>query len=116
MGFAPRQGDLLIRLRELQIDDLCSEQAGLVSIGQTGRSRTFYRSDYTFQFAMHWALSLVFLGANTRKKLFRPSALNTPETPLFKKSHVLFGLSYCRQRIAKEKQAIIVEGQVDALS
>ena len=41
--------------------------------------------------------------------------VNTPETPLFKKSHVLFGLSYSRQRIAKEKRALIVEGQIDAL-
>ena len=34
---------------------------------------------------------------------------------LFKKSQTLYGLSFSRRRIAKEKKAIIVEGQIDAL-
>lgn len=44
-----------------------------------------------------------------------PKYINTPETSLFRKSKMLFGLSYCRKKIALEKQAIIVEGQIDAL-
>lgn len=44
-----------------------------------------------------------------------PKYINTPETPLFRKSKVLFGLNYCRKKIGHEKQAIIVEGQLDAL-
>ena len=41
--------------------------------------------------------------------------LIAPETPLFKKSQTLYGLSFSRRRIAKENRAILVEGQIDAL-
>lgn len=41
--------------------------------------------------------------------------LNTPETLLFKKSRIFFGLNFCRRRIAKEKKVILVEGQIDCL-
>ena len=116
VGFAPRQGDLLIRyLRELQIDDLCAEQSGLVSTGQTGRRRDFFIDRIMFPIRDALGAVIGFSGRKYKEETFGGKYINTPETPLFKKSHVLFGLSYCRQRIAKEKQAIIVEGQVDAL-
>lgn len=41
--------------------------------------------------------------------------INSKETLLFKKSHVLFGLNYSRMRLAKGKKTLIVEGQIDAL-
>jgi DNA primase len=44
-----------------------------------------------------------------------PKYVNTPETPLFKKSKMLFGLFASRSRIIKEKRALVVEGQIDAL-
>lgn len=42
--------------------------------------------------------------------------INTPETPLYHKSHVLFGLNLTRGIIKKKKVAIIVEGELDAIS
>ena len=56
-----------------------------------------------------------FSGRKTQDEGFGPKYVNTPETVLFKKSHTLYGLSFSRRRIAKEKKAIIVEGQIDAL-
>lgn len=56
-----------------------------------------------------------FSGRKWREETFGGKYINTPETPLFKKSRVLFGLSYSRRRIAKERRVIIVEGQIDAL-
>jgi DNA primase len=44
-----------------------------------------------------------------------PKYINTKETPLFKKSQILFGLYESRKRIVKEKKALIVEGQIDAM-
>ncbi|NBU62506.1 MAG: DNA primase [Chlamydiae bacterium] len=44
-----------------------------------------------------------------------PKYINTKETPLFKKSQILFGLNESRKRIVKEKKALIVEGQIDAM-
>ena len=56
-----------------------------------------------------------FSGRKYKADTFGGKYVNTPETILFKKSKVLFGLSYCRKTIAKERKALIVEGQIDAL-
>ncbi len=42
--------------------------------------------------------------------------LNTPETPLYKKSHVLYGLDLARQAIGKKSQAVVVEGYTDVMA
>ncbi|MGB9681471.1 MAG: DNA primase [bacterium] len=45
-----------------------------------------------------------------------PKYLNTPETPLFHKGQVLYGLYQTRDEIMKKDQAIIVEGYMDCIS
>jgi len=45
-----------------------------------------------------------------------PKYLNTPETPLYKKSQVLYGLDLARKEIAKKQQAVIVEGYTDVMA
>ncbi len=116
VGFAPRSGDLLIRyLHEHNFSDEVIDQAGLASTGQSGRRRDFFTDRITFPIRDALGAVIGFSGRKYKEETFGGKYINTPETPLFKKSHVLFGLSYCRQRIAKEKVAIIVEGQVDAL-
>ncbi len=42
--------------------------------------------------------------------------INSPETPIYHKSSVLFGLNLTRSLIKKKKVAIIVEGELDAIS
>jgi len=56
-----------------------------------------------------------FTARKYKEETFGPKYINTPETVLFKKSKILFGLNYSRKNIAKERSAIIVEGQIDAL-
>jgi DNA primase len=56
-----------------------------------------------------------FSGRKIKESTFGGKYINTPETPLFRKSRTLYGLNYCRRRIAKERKALIVEGQIDAL-
>ncbi|MGO8055983.1 toprim domain-containing protein, partial [Rhizobium leguminosarum] len=45
-----------------------------------------------------------------------PKYINTPETPLFHKEKFLFGLNHAKAHIRSEKEAIIVEGEVDMIS
>jgi DNA primase len=45
-----------------------------------------------------------------------PKYLNTPETPLYKKSQVLYGVDLAKRDIAKAKQAVIVEGYTDVMA
>ena len=45
-----------------------------------------------------------------------PKYLNTPETPVFKKSQVLYGADLAKREIAKRRQAVIVEGYTDVMA
>ena len=45
-----------------------------------------------------------------------PKYINTPETPIFRKGQILYGLYQTRDEIMKKDQAIIVEGYMDCIS
>ncbi|MEU0809551.1 DNA primase [Streptomyces sp. NPDC005970] len=45
-----------------------------------------------------------------------PKYLNTPETPLYKKSHVLYGIDLAKKEIAKTSRAVVVEGYTDVMA
>ncbi len=45
-----------------------------------------------------------------------PKYLNTPESPLFKKSSVLYGADLARREISQRRQAVIVEGYTDVMA
>jgi DNA primase len=42
--------------------------------------------------------------------------LNTPETPIYKKSHLLYGVDIAKKEIARQHRAVIVEGYTDVMS
>ncbi|OGG39696.1 DNA primase [Candidatus Jorgensenbacteria bacterium RIFCSPLOWO2_01_FULL_45_25b] len=44
-----------------------------------------------------------------------PKYLNSPETPIFNKSHILYGFHVSKNHIAKSRTAFLVEGQMDVL-
>ncbi|MFC8924233.1 DNA primase [Cellulosimicrobium sp. NPDC057127] len=45
-----------------------------------------------------------------------PKYLNTPETPLYKKSQVLYGIDQAKREIAKQKRVVVVEGYTDVMA
>ncbi|GAA0929641.1 DNA primase [Nonomuraea longicatena] len=45
-----------------------------------------------------------------------PKYLNTPESPLYKKSQVLYGIDLAKKEISKRSQAVIVEGYTDVMA
>jgi DNA primase len=42
--------------------------------------------------------------------------LNTPETPLYRKSQVLYGVDLAKREIARRRQAVVVEGYTDVMA
>ncbi len=112
IGLAPRDSDLFFAaMQEQKISPEALREAGFFA--QSGRLLFFDRVTIPIQDALGSVI-----GFSARK--FRPNAsgpkyLNTPETILFKKSKVLFGFHSSRKKIAKERRALIVEGQIDAL-
>src|SRR6478609_8334650 len=45
-----------------------------------------------------------------------PKYLNTPETVLYKKSQVLYGIDLAKRKIAKDRQRVVVEGYTDVMA
>ncbi|WP_405139774.1 DNA primase [Sphaerisporangium sp. NBC_01403] len=45
-----------------------------------------------------------------------PKYLNTPESPIYKKSTVLYGIDLAKREISKRSQAVIVEGYTDVMA
>lgn len=116
VGYAPKQGDMLLKL--LKQDGFSEEeikQVGLLRSSNTGRNLDFFSDRITFPIKDRMGNVIGFSARKFQEETFGGKYINTAETFLFKKSQVLFGISYSRQRIAREKKALIVEGQVDAL-
>ncbi len=110
-GLAPKQGGLFLRaMRENKFTDGLLEEAGLYRQG-----REFFSDRITIPIRDAVGSVIGFSARKYKTDTFGGKYINTSETPLFKKSKVLFGLSYSRKTIAKDRRALIVEGQLDAL-
>lgn len=112
IGFAPRAPGLFLEaMHQQKLLDPLLKEAGLL----TASGRDFFFDRITIPILDAMGAVIGFSARAYKPDTFGPKYVNTPETLLFKKSRVLFGLSYSRKRIAKERKALIVEGQIDAL-
>ena len=116
IGFAPKSWDALTsHLRAAGFSDAELTAAGLVAQGNRGVYDRF-RGRLVWPIA-DLAGDVVGFGA---RKLFDdddgPKYLNTPETPLYKKSQVLYGLNLARRDIAKQQRVVVVEGYTDVMA
>lgn len=116
IGLAPNQPGMLRKiLHEQGISDEVMLTSGLLAARSSGGYRDFFSDRITFPIHHSSGAVIGFSARKYKEETFGGKYVNTSETPLFKKSRVLFGLNHCRRRIAKERQVIIVEGQIDAL-
>ncbi len=116
IGLAPKGRHILAKfMQEENIKGEVLQEAGLIRMSDEGRQSDFFSDRIVFPIRDAVGAVVGFSGRKYREETPGGKYVNTPETILFKKSHLLFGLSYCRKRIAKERRAIIVEGQIDAL-
>lgn len=111
IGLAPKIPQIFLKyMWEHKISNLILEEVGLLNKG-----REFFSDRITIPIRDAVGSVIGFSARKYKTDTFGGKYINTPETPLFKKSKVLFGLSYCRKVIAKDRKALIVEGQIDAL-
>lgn len=116
VGLAPKSAGYFRKMMHAKfIKDEILAAAGLIAEGKEGRWRDFFSERITFPIRDAAGAVIGFSARKYKEETFGGKYINTSETPLFKKSRVLFGLNYSRRRIAKESRAIIVEGQIDAL-
>ncbi len=111
IGYAPQVPFILRNvLKERGITHEVMMESGLIT-----EKRDFFQDRITFPIRDGYGAVIGFSARKFKEETYGGKYINTPETPLFKKAHVLYGLSYCRQEIAKGRRVLIVEGQLDAL-
>ncbi|SEG59800.1 DNA primase [Thermomonospora echinospora] len=116
VGYAPREWEALVRhLRGRGFSDRELINGGLAREGRRGPVDRF-------RGRLMWPIrdmtgDVIGFGA---RKLYDnddgPKYLNTPETPLFKKSTVLYGADLAKKEMARRRQAVIVEGYTDVMA
>ncbi|NGX43449.1 MAG: DNA primase [Chlamydiae bacterium] len=117
VGLAPKSFGIFRKvMEEKSINDDVLQAAGLLAQKSSGGYREFFIDRIAFPIHDPTGAVIGFSARKYKEDTFGGKYINTPETPLFKKSRVLFGLNHCRRRIAKERRVIVVEGQIDALS
>jgi DNA primase len=117
VGFAPRSGEaLVVHLKGKGFADEDLLVGGLASRGQRGLYDRF-------RGRLLWPIREISgetIGFGARR-LFdddrvEAKYLNTSETPIYKKSNVLYGIDLARRQIAGTRQAVVVEGYTDVMA
>ena len=116
IGFAPREGEALFKhLRQKAFSQEELVVGGLVAVGRSPYDR--------FRGRLLWPIrdaSGDTIGFGARRIFdddrIEAKYLNTSETPIYKKSQVLYGIDLARREIARSSQAVIVEGYTDVMA
>lgn len=116
IGFAPREGEALFKhLRQKAFSQEELVAAGLVAVGRSAYDR--------FRGRLLWPIrdaSGDTIGFGARRIFdddkIEAKYLNTSETAIYKKSHVLYGIDLARRDMARSSQAVVVEGYTDVMA
>ncbi|RDB34784.1 DNA primase [Exiguobacterium sp. RIT594] len=114
LGYAPDQDrftvDSLAR-RNFDLDEMV--EAGLISISRDGDYRDRFNGRVVFPISDRDGTIVGFSGRSIDGR--DPKYVNTAETPLFNKSELLFGFAQARGAMRKNKQVLLVEGNLDVV-
>lgn len=117
IGFAPNGWDTLLNYlkdKSFLEEDIIS--AGLAIKNDSGKVYDRFRDRLTWTIYNGTGEPVGFGARKLSESDQGPKWLNTPETSIYKKSEVLYGLSKARSAIAKDQVAVIVEGYGDVMA
>src|SRR6201997_3092516 len=115
IGYAPSGGEALLRQLKPKYNDKLLAESGLVSRDQNaGRLFDRFRRRITFPISNESG-KIVAFGARALGDDM-PKYLNSPETPIYSKSNVLYHMDRAKEGIRRQDFAILVEGYMDAIA
>ncbi|MEM8487947.1 MAG: DNA primase [Bacteroidota bacterium] len=118
LGYAPEAWDGLLTAAEKEkIDVQFLEKAGLI-IPRKDKSGYYdrYRNRVIFPIFSHLSKVIGFGGRILTADKNQPKYINSPETRVYHKGRVLYGLHQSKQAIRKREQVLLVEGYTDVIS
>jgi DNA primase len=121
IGYAPNTWDSLVQWA-ITAGFVKGEliESGLVKLREEGnpRSRPYDRFRDRLMFPIHndFGEVVAFSGRILDPKAKGGKYVNSPETPLFSKGNLLFGLHQSKRFLANARQAIVLEGQLDLIT
>src|SRR5467141_754301 len=114
IGYAPSGGDLLLRHLKSKYAEKLLAESGLISRDQSGRLFDRFRRRITFPISNESGKIVAFgcraLGDD------QPKYLNSPETPIYSKSNLLYHMDRAKEGIRRDDFVILVEGYMDAIA
>lgn len=116
VGYAPRGwSGVLTALREKGFRDDELSAAGLVSQGQRGVYDRF-RGRVVWPIRDVTGQVIGFGARRLHEDDNGPKYLNTPETAVYRKANVLYGLDLAKRDISREHRVVVVEGYTDVMA
>jgi len=117
LGYAPPEWDALLKVAGRRgLNPQILERAGLALPRSTGSGHyDRFRDRITFPIANLSDRTIAF-GARALQPDQEPKYLNSPETPIYHKGRVLYGLSITRDAIRRQDAVLVVEGYMDLIS
>ena len=115
LGFAPdRWDDLTTTLEKSGITRATLIEAGLTREASRGGHRDFFRNRLIVPILDGQGRAAGFAGRSLDGS--EPKYINSPDTPVYRKRSILYGLHRARSAIRRERTAILFEGYFDCLS
>ncbi|MCK4302756.1 MAG: DNA primase [Candidatus Eisenbacteria sp.] len=115
IGFAPAGAHALLDYARVHVPTELLVQAGLVGRSEGGRLYDRFRERVVIPI-LSVAGEPIGFGARALRGDVEPKYLNSPETSVYKKAQILFGLPQARTGIREQGQVLVVEGYFDVLS
>lgn len=117
LGYAPDSSDVTFRFLTVKrgYKPEVLEKAGVI-VKRDGRYFDRFRGRVIFPLNDHFGNVLGFSGRILEQKGDLAKYINSPETAVYKKGKILYGLEITKQEIKKEGFAVVVEGELDAIS
>ncbi len=117
IGFSPGGEALTLHLIKKGFDVNDATRAGLIYKNSRGLYRDRFEGRIMFPIYNHVGKPVAFtgriFGAHATEDV--PKYVNSPETSVFNKSRVLYGLHKSKLEISRERTVVVVEGQMDFL-
>jgi DNA primase len=114
LGYAPSSGDALLRHLKAKFPEKLLEASGLVSRDPSGRFYDRFRRRIMFPIANESGKVIAFGGRALGDDL--PKYMNSPETPIYSKSTVLYHVDRAKEALRQSDFAVLVEGYMDAIA